>query len=65
MAQEASSPPPLKAYEIEEMVMAIFQAFASAEDLAKAHVGGHQESLAVGETDIIGYVDEDDCMDWE
>jgi hypothetical protein len=69
VAGENNSPPPLGAFEIEQMLPAIFTAFVKAQALASNHIGG-QNSVAEGalgieeemQAEAMGHVEE---MDWE
>jgi hypothetical protein len=69
VAGENDSPPPLKTFEIEQMLMTIFGAFEQAETLARMHIGGQANGERNGslgeaeiEADAIDYVED---MDWE
>lgn len=69
VAGENDSPPPLGAFEIEQMLLAVFGAFEQAEHLALQHLGTKTSVMngSVGEeeereAEAMGYVDE---MDWD
>ncbi|KIW03859.1 hypothetical protein, variant [Verruconis gallopava] len=70
VAGQDDSPPPLQAFEIEQMLLSIFNAFDEAERLARDHLrksqndgdrGGKLDEKEI-ELEAIEYVDE---MDWE
>lgn len=69
VAGENDSPPPLGAFEIEQMLLAIFGAFEQAEVLALRQLGGQEDSANVGmgeeaemQAQAMGDVEE---MEWE
>ena len=65
MAGENDSPAPLRAFEIEQMLLAIFGAFEQAEVLARGQLDSHGRGVnghLNGEEEMVGYVEE---MEWE